>query len=620
MAVLMAVTCVVAEPAARRSAAAAPFPVAPVNSALATGYNFNGQLGDGTTTSRDTPGPVALPEGVSLTNIDAGDYHNLAVTSEGRVLGWGQNAYGELGNGTEPVGVVSIPVYASLPAGVTVTQVSGGYHHSLAVTSDGRVLGWGYNGYGQLGDGSTTTSNVPVEAVLPQGVRVKQVAAGYSSSLALTTDGRVLAWGDNNRGELGDGTTITRHTPVWVHLPADLTITQVAAGDTHGLALTSDSRVWGWGLNQFGELGTNPTWNYSPVQVPMPGGTLKQIAAGDRDSMAVTSDGRVLAWGQNNAGKLGDGTTTHRSTPVEAILPEGVAVTQVDTGVFHSAAVTSDGRALGWGGNFDGQLGDGTTIERHTPVFMLLPDYYAATQITVGRYHTAMLAERASSHTSLTAQPTHAAPGDEVTLTATVTCSAGEPTGTVTFWDGDRQIGTAELNSAGTATLRTTELDEGQHHITARYEGSDICPPSDSEPVTVTISAEPSRASLHLAKEFAGFVTHSKGKHKAKHWHAARLSAWHDHDVIKYRFIVTNDGDVPLHAITVHDSRTGTVSCTTDTLQPGRSATCYATHKITWKEKSQGYVDNTATATGTREDGETVTSNKAHLRVDITYK
>ncbi|MEV4253707.1 Ig-like domain repeat protein, partial [Spirillospora sp. NPDC049652] len=614
----------VADPVAgHAAAAAAPTPVAPVNSALATGYNFNGQLGNGTTSSRDTPGPVILPEGVTLTNIDAGDYHNLAVTSGGRVLGWGQNAYGELGNGST-AGIVDVPVYADLPAGVTVTQVSGGYHHSLAVTSDGRVLAWGYNGYGELGDGTTESRTVPVEVHLPQGVTVKQVSAGYMFSLALTTDGRVLAWGYNNYGKLGNGTTTDSRTPVQVALPSDLTIKQVAAGDNHGLALTTSSRVWGWGLNQFGELGTNPLFNNLPVQVPMPGGdTLTQIAAGDRNSMAVTSDGRVLAWGQNNAGKLGDGTTTNRDTPVEVVLPDGVKVTQVDTGVFHSAAVTSDGRALGWGTNSDGELGDGTTTPSLTPVFMLLPEHTTAVQITVGRYHTAMLAERASSHTSLTADPTHAAPGQEITLTARVTCSVGDPTGLVTFWDGDQEIGTAEVNAEGVATFTTTDLAEGQHHITAHYRGDDTCPPSTSEAVTVTVSAEPTHAGLHLTKEFAGFVGPGKPKthHKAKHRHEARLSAWHDHDAVRYRFIVTNDGDVPISNITIHDSRTGTVTCTTDTLEPGQSATCYAVHKVTPKEKSRGYVDNTATATGTRrDDGETVTSNRAYLRVDLTYK
>nr|WP_051467491.1 hypothetical protein [Actinomadura oligospora] len=183
MAVVMAVTFVVADQAVRPSAAAAPNPVAPANLALATGYNFNGQLGDGTTTTRNIPGPVVLPEGVTLTNIDAGHHHNLAVTSGGQVLGWGQNAYGELGNGSTS-GIVHIPVQAALPSGATVTQVSGGYHYSLAVTSDGRVLAWGQNTQGQLGDGTTTHRDTPVEVILPDYVTVTQITAGrYHSAM-----------------------------------------------------------------------------------------------------------------------------------------------------------------------------------------------------------------------------------------------------------------------------------------------------------------------------------------------------------------------------------------------------------------------------------------------------
>ncbi|MEV5570087.1 Ig-like domain repeat protein [Spirillospora sp. NPDC052269] len=487
-ALLMVVTCVVAGPAAARR----PNPAAaPAGLALATGYNFNGQLGDGTFNSRSTPGEAAPPTGVTVTQVSAGFYHSLAVTPDGQVLGWGQNAFGELGNG-ETSGAVNLPVRATLPSGATVTQVSGGYHHSLAVTSDGRVLAWGYNGYGQLGDGTTTSREVPIEVALPDGAKAKQVAAGYGYSLALTTDGRVLAWGYNGYGQLGDGTTTSRDTPGPVALPPGLTITQVAAGDNHGLALTSDHHVWGWGLNQFGELGTNPTWNYSPVQVGMPpGADVTRLAAGDRDSLAVTFDGSALAWGQNNRGQLGDGTTTDRNTPVEVALPAGVTVTQLDSHSTHSVAATSDGRALGWGGNADGQLGDGTTTQQPTPVFMLLPGHLNVSQVAAGLYHSLLIAQRVSSDTSLTAEPMTAKPGQEVRLTASVACNAGTPTGTVTFLDGDTVIGTAELDTDGVATLTTTELPGGRHHITARYEGNEVCPPSTSAPVTVTITEEP---------------------------------------------------------------------------------------------------------------------------------
>ncbi|TYC14527.1 DUF11 domain-containing protein [Actinomadura syzygii] len=488
MALVMAAMCLIADPAAaRRPAAAAP----PTDLALATGYNESGQLGDGTTTERTVPVEVALPEGVTLTEVSGGGNHSLAVTSDGRVLAWGQNLSGQLGDGTNIQRTT--PVYVNLPAGVTITHVSAGWSDSLAVTSDGRVLAWGGNLHGQLGDGTTTPRNTPVFVDLPAGVSVTQVAAAEYHSLAVASDGRGLAWGWNQYGELGDGTTTERHTPVFVLLPAGAAITQVDTYEQTSMAVTSDGRGLAWGRNQYGQVGDGTlTDRHTPVYVALPSGTtITQIAAGYYHSLAVTSDGRELAWGRNLDGQLGDGTTVNRSTPVEVALPEGVTVTDTDAGQFHSLALASDGRVLAWGSNSFGQLGDGSTTRRTTPVFMILPEGEVVTALSGGAYHSLLLAEPARSATSLTAVPTEAAPGQEVGLTANVTCNAGAPTGTVTFLDGDTVIGTAELGADGTATLTTSSLEPGRRQIIARYEGNGRCPPSTSEPVTVTITEEP---------------------------------------------------------------------------------------------------------------------------------
>jgi alpha-tubulin suppressor-like RCC1 family protein len=487
-AVLVAVTC------GTGSAAAAARPVAaapPTELALATGDNDFGQLGDGTTTERHTPVEVALPEGVSITQIAAGVWHSLALTSDGRVLAWGDNEYGQLGDGTTTSS--NTPVEVALPEGVTVTQIAIGHHYSLAVTSDGRGLGWGWNGYGELGDGTTTSRDTPVEVALPAGVTITQISGQYVHSLAVTSDGRALAWGWNGQGELGDGTTTQRLTPIEAALPPGVTVTQVAAGGNQSLALTSDGGALAWGWNGYGQLGDGTTTDrYTPVPVALPPGvTLTEVAYGSVQALALTSDGRALAWGYNAHGQLGDGTTTDRYTPVPVALPDGVTVTQISGGLNHSLALTSDRRALAWGANRSGQLGEGTTTERTTPVWMVLPEGSVATAVAGGYGHSFVLAQPIRSTTSLTADPTQATAGDPVILTATVTCDGGTPTGTVTFLTGDTILDTAELDTTGTATLTTTDLGQGQHRLTARYEGNATCPASTSPPVTITITPRP---------------------------------------------------------------------------------------------------------------------------------
>ncbi len=228
----------------------------PAGSVLAWGWNTYGQLWDGTTTDSSTPVPVDLPPGTHVTAISAGGYHSLALTSAGSVLAWGYNEFGALGDGTTTNSSTPIPVH--LPAGTHVTAVSVGYQDSLALTSDGSVLSWGNNELGALGDGTTTNRLTPVPVDLPAGTRVTAVAAGVDDSLTLTSDGSVLAWGENGDGELGDGTTTNRLTPVPVDLPAGTRVTAVAADGAQSLALTSDGRVLAWGNTTPGSWGTAP--------------------------------------------------------------------------------------------------------------------------------------------------------------------------------------------------------------------------------------------------------------------------------------------------------------------------------------------------------------------------
>ncbi|WP_018908022.1 RCC1 domain-containing protein [Salinispora arenicola] len=308
---------------------------------LAWGDNKDGELGDGTTTDSSTPVAVDLPADTTVTAIAAGNDHSLAVTSSGTALAWGDNRFGQLGDESTTDSIT--PVEVSLPAGTTVTAIAAGDDHSYAVTSSGTALAWGDNGQGELGDGTTTRSSTPIPVSLPAGTTVTAVAGGIGHGLAVTSTGTVLAWGLNSDGQLGDGTITDSSTPVAVDLPADTTVTAVAAGRRHSLAVTSTGTVLAWGLNSDGQLGDGTiTDSSTPVAVDLPADTtVTAVAAGRRHSLAVTSTGTVLAWGSNSDGRLGDGTTTDSNTPVEVSLPAGTTITAATAGVSHSMALVA---------------------------------------------------------------------------------------------------------------------------------------------------------------------------------------------------------------------------------------------------------------------------------------
>ncbi|MEU8545366.1 Ig-like domain repeat protein, partial [Streptomyces sp. NPDC048717] len=581
----------------------------PTDTALGWGWNEVGALGDGTTTDRLTPAPVALPDGVELTALSAGHGFSLGLTADGGVYAWGINNYGQLGDGTTTSSTT--PVKVDLPAGVHVTALASGSNHTLALTADGRVYAWGWNAYGQLGDGTTTDRHAPVPVALPAGTTITAVAAGDNGefSLAATSDGRVLAWGWNRYGQLGDGTTLDRITPTEASLPAGTEVTDLAAGAGHSLALTSAGSVYAWGLNGSGQVGDGTTTDrHSPVQILPAGPGVAALTAGAIHSLLMTVDGRVYAWGDNTFGGLGDGTTTQRDEPVRTWLPAGADAVAIAAGNFHSLALTSDGRVFAWGLNNHGQVGDGTTTDRLTPVTVHLPAGLRATAIAAGTLHSLALAVRAQSMTTLTAYPGVIQPGQDVTFTADVICSAGTPTGDVIFYDGTDPIGTGTLDASGSATLTTHSLPPGTHTITAHYQGDGTCAASVSEPVTVTVLTPEPGASLGLTKE------------------AVSTGPFEAGDTAEYTYTVTNTGEAPLSSVAVTDDRVTDVGCEDTTLAPGESTTCRGTYTVTEADTAcgprgggdGGYggghggtcpVTNTAQASATDTRGDTITSN-----------
>jgi alpha-tubulin suppressor-like RCC1 family protein len=276
---------------------------------------------------------------------------------------------------------VAVP-QAALAASPGTVSISAAFGQSCAI-ENGKAYCWGGNQYGQLGDGSTTGSSVPV-AVDTSGVlagkTLTQITVSFAHTCALDSTGAAYCWGWNLTGQLGDGSTGgSSSVPVAVDTSGVLagkTLTQITAGLYHTCVLDSTGAAYCWGANWYGELGRNNTNSGVPVAVDtsgvLAGKTLTQITAGNSDSTcALDSTGAAYCWGDNPYGELGDGSTTDSSVPV-AVDTSGVlagkTLTRITTGFYDTCAVDSTGAAYCWGFNNDGELGDGNTTDSSVPV------------------------------------------------------------------------------------------------------------------------------------------------------------------------------------------------------------------------------------------------------------
>ncbi len=320
------------------------------------GNNSYGQLGDGTTTGSKTPQTLTNISGVKA--IAAGMYHNLVLKNDGTVWAWGINGSGQLGDGTYTTKTVPQQV-ANLS---NVKAIAAGENFSAALKEDGTVWTWGSNSYGQLGDRTNTARTAPVQASISD---VKSIAAGTSHLVALKTDGTVWAWGNNSSGQLGDDSMDDRNYPVRTRKSNDIRTTKVACGINTSYYINSSGLLYAWGSNSQGQIGDGSTTNRTaPVLISLQSKVI-DIAGGALFAVALREDGTVWAWGRNDYGQIGDGTNVNTSTPLQISGLSGI--TAVGCGSFHSMAWLNDGTVFAWGNNSWGQLGDGTTTARITP-------------------------------------------------------------------------------------------------------------------------------------------------------------------------------------------------------------------------------------------------------------
>ena len=331
------------------------------------------------------PGPATANPLTDVAAVAAGGSHTCALTTAGGVKCWGSNYSGQLGDGTTTDRTTPVDV-TGLTSGVAAITAGSLGNHTCALTRAGGVKCWGDNPGGELGDGTTANRASPVDVVGLES-DVAAVAAGTSHTCALTTAGGLKCWGWNGLGQLGAPTTEscvrssekgpTEYSEPCSTTPVDVTglssgVAAVAAGgdfySSHTCAVTTEGGVKCWGDNTAGQLGDGTaTSRVTPVDVVGLSTGVAAVAAGGGHTCALTAAGGLMCWGSNFLGQLGDGTTTGRTTPVDVMgLTSGVAA--VAAGAYHTCALTTEGGLKCWGGNLFGKLGDGTTTGGTTPV------------------------------------------------------------------------------------------------------------------------------------------------------------------------------------------------------------------------------------------------------------
>jgi alpha-tubulin suppressor-like RCC1 family protein len=405
------------------------------------GINASGQVGDGTTIDKSIP--VLIDNSKSWISVTAGSQYAAAVASNGTLWTWGSNSVGQLGQGdtinrSSPTQVGTLSNWTFVAAGMgstfthalnssgqmyvigstqgaqvgdgsfpTNNQVSSpvrigtkpsswkmaatGQTAALAISGDSTLWGWGVNTYGPLGTGDTLLRSVPTQIGTSSWTFIaSSISGGGGSAAGIDINGRLFVWGYNASGQVGDGTTVDKSSPVLVQT-RDSSWKTISTGYFHSLAISAvDSSLWAWGTNNYGAVGDGTTIaKSSPIQIDS-SQSWSQVWATYLSSMAITTTGKLYSWGYNSAGQLGQGDTIDRSSPTQVGTATSWKNLPRDGGIQSQcpafATDTSD-NLWGWGPNGVGQLGDNTTVSKSSPVSVAIGRGFS--QISVGAAHAA---------------------------------------------------------------------------------------------------------------------------------------------------------------------------------------------------------------------------------------
>ncbi|HXI54988.1 MAG TPA: Ig-like domain-containing protein, partial [Polyangia bacterium] len=433
------------------------------------GKNDKAQLGDGNTTDRFTPRMLSAgsgPTGPRWTSVAAGNKFSLALRSDGTLWAWGDRSLGQLGDGV----VSSTPVFAAKQiGGAEWAVVRAGDQHVAAIKKDGTLWSWGYNGYGQLGNGDPGNANQAVPVQEAYGINQWiSISAGAVHTMGLTAYGNLWSWGWNDWGTLGVGDTVSRNTPAAVTVPSSIAgWNMFDGGFDFALGMGSNGSILSWGRNFYGQLDA-PSWqafSLDPTQWVAPT-NWSVVSAGYLHGMAVRQDGTLWTWGSNNSGQLGTGAafgstfgplaqeSTRASNWVAALGRQQTSV-----------GVKADGTVLAWGDNASGQLGTGDTVSHNTPTASLWTSSRPIVQLT---------APSPLTTTSFSAP-------------ATIAIAASATGGRITkveFWRGSTKLGE---DTTSPYSFTWSNVGVGVYSIVAKAFNA-LGESTSSDPVQVTVA------------------------------------------------------------------------------------------------------------------------------------
>lgn len=318
----------------------------------AWGDNSNGQLGNGSFT--DQPTPVQIGTENNWWKVSAGTYYSVALKTDGTLWAWGSNSFGQ-------TGTITSNTPHQIGTDTDWTTIATGLAFTSAIKSNGALWMWGFNDYGQLGNGTTVSSNVPAQ--VGNDTDWVAISNGAQHILALKSNGSMWSWGSDDSGSLGLGSLGTQYFPTQIGTDSDWV--KIYAGYGTGAAIKVNGTLWSWGYNQYGMVGDGTTTNkQSPVQI----GTdidWKSVAI-TTHTMAIKNNGTLWAWGRNNFGKIGNGVVNFGEfLPVQVSTDTDWIVAL--PGFEHSLALKGNGTLYTWGHNDQGQLGDGTLVDKTLP-------------------------------------------------------------------------------------------------------------------------------------------------------------------------------------------------------------------------------------------------------------